>query len=135
MVVMFSAFLGMNLLIFVRREGHAVPRPAFYIASTCGVIALCAFWAFQEGIKKGKIATSWLIINLSSAIPTIGSILIYHEPINLKKIAIVALIFMAIVLVWKDGLEDQHRLERKVENDLRSALPVRSGDTPFEREM
>jgi len=32
----------------------------------------------------------------------VGSILIYHEPINLKKIGILGLIVVAIVLVWLD---------------------------------
>lgn len=111
-MVMLSACLGMNLLVLCGKHGYGIPLPAFYVAIICGVIALGALWAFQEGIKHGKIATSWLIINLSSAIPTIGSVLIYHEPLNLKKIAVVVLIFVAIILVWKDGLEDLRRLDR-----------------------
>jgi hypothetical protein len=75
----------------------------------CGSLALCALWSFQEGIKHGKIATSWLIINLSSAIPTVLSIVIYDEPINLKKVGILGMIVAAIVLVWLDRVEDLRR--------------------------
>ena len=95
--------------------GYAIPSRARYTALLCGAIALCALWAFQEGLKHGKIATSWLIINLSSAIPTVGSILIYKEPINLKKAGILALIVVAIVMVWRDRLEDLKRLEKREE--------------------
>jgi drug/metabolite transporter (DMT)-like permease len=110
-MLMFSACLGMNFFVLLGK-GYAVPVKVFYLAFVCGAIALCAFWAFQEGLKHGKIATSWLIINLSAAIPTVGSILIYHEPVNLKKISILGLIVVAIVLVWLDRLEDLRRQEQ-----------------------
>jgi drug/metabolite transporter (DMT)-like permease len=135
MMVMLSAFLGMNVLVVWGRKGYGIPLPAFYVAITCGVIALGALWAFQEGIKRGKIATSWLIINLSSAIPTIGSILIYHEPINFKKIVVVALIFVAIVLVWKDGLEDLKKLDQARVAESISSSPIQTATTTLEREM
>jgi EamA domain-containing membrane protein RarD len=110
-MLMFAGCVGMNLFVLMGK-GYAVPTKVFFLAFICGSIALCALWAFQEGLKHGKIATSWLIINLSSAIPTVGSILIYSEPINLKKIGILGLIVVAIVLVWLDRLEDLRRLEQ-----------------------
>lgn len=134
-MVMLSAFLGMNLVVVFGRRSYAMPLSAFYVAIICGCVALCALWAFQEGIKRGKIATSWLIINLSSIIPTIGSILIYHEEISLKKIAIVGLIFIAIVLVWKDGLEDLRTLEGDLGNHSISPPLTKSGDVTIEREL
>jgi peptidoglycan/LPS O-acetylase OafA/YrhL len=76
-VLMFMAFGGMNLFTLFGK-GYSIPPKALATALLCGAIALCALWAFQEGLKHGKIATSWLIINLSAAIPTIGSILIYQ---------------------------------------------------------
>lgn len=117
-MVFLSAFLGMNAFV-LRGSGYAIPRIPFYVAALCGALALCALWTFQAGLRHGKIATSWLIVNLSSVIPTIGSILIYHEGVNLRKIGIVALIFVAIVLVWKDGLEDMRRLEEKLKYEAK----------------
>jgi EamA domain-containing membrane protein RarD len=135
MIVMLSAFLGMNIFVVFGKRGYTMPSSAFYVAITCGSVALCALWAFQEGIKRGKIATSWLIINLSSVIPTLGSIVIYHEPINLKKMVVVGLIFVAIVLVWRDGLEDLRKLEE--ERKSKSVLPpsTKAGEIAIEREM
>jgi multidrug transporter EmrE-like cation transporter len=78
----------------------------------CGTIALCALWAFQEGIKHGKIATGWLIINLSAAIPTVASIVVYQEAVSLKKLGILGLIVIAIVLVWLDRLDDLKQLDK-----------------------
>ena len=54
------------------------------------------------GIRYGKISTSWLVINLSAAIPAIGSVLIYHERIRPRKIAMVALAVVSVILLWKD---------------------------------
>ena len=113
-MLMLSGCIGMNVFVFLGK-GYAVPAKVLFLAFVCGSIALCALWAFQEGIKHGKIATSWLIINLSAAIPTVGSIVIYHEPINLKKIGILALIVVAIVLVWLDRLEDLRRQDQMKE--------------------
>jgi len=110
-MLMFGGCLGMNIFL-LGGKGYAVPGKVFYLAFVCGSIALSALWAFQEGLKHGKIATSWLIINLSAAIPTVGSIFIYHEPVNLKKIGILGLIAVAIVLVWLDRLDDLRRLEK-----------------------
>lgn len=117
MMLMLSAFLGMNVIVPLGHGGYAIPWPAFCVAIISGSLSLCAIWAFQAGIKHGKIATSWLIINLSAILPTIGSVVIYHEAVSLKKIAIVGLIFGAIVLVWKDGLEDLRKLEEQLRNE------------------
>src|SRR5437667_12062542 len=98
-MLMLSAFVGMNAFV-LWGTGYAIPSRARYTALLCGAIALCALWAFQEGLKHGKIATSWLIINLSSAIPTLGSSLLYKAPINLQKAGMLALIVVPIVLLW-----------------------------------
>src|SRR5204863_8279445 len=108
-MLMLSAFVGMNAFV-LWGTGYSIPSRARYTALLCGAIALCALWAFQEGLKHGKIATSWLIMNLSSAIPTVGSILIYKVPINLKKAGILVLIVVAIVMVWRDRPEELSRL-------------------------
>jgi drug/metabolite transporter (DMT)-like permease len=104
-MLMLFGFLAMNVSVFLNK-GYAVPSKVLILALICGSISLCALWTFQEGIKYGKIATSWLIINLSAAIPTVLSILIYHETMSLKKIGILVMIVAAIILVWLDRLED-----------------------------
>lgn len=110
-VLMLGGFLGMNVFVILG-AGYSIPPKALYTALICGSIALCALWAFQEGIKHGKIATSWLIINLSAAIPTVASIVIYQEAVNLKKLGILGLIVVAIVLVWLDRLEDLKEMDK-----------------------
>ena len=124
-VLMLGGFLGMNVFVLLG-PGYAIPSKALYTALICGTIALCALWAFQEGIKHGKIATSWLIINLSAAIPTVASIVIYQEPVNLKKLGILGLIVVAIVLVWLDRLDDLKQME-SAQRKLAS-VPVGSVD-------
>lgn len=85
------------------------------VALPFGVCAAVAGLAFQTGIRYGKIATSWLIINLSAAIPTLGSILIYREPVSAKKIMALCLIAGSVFLLWKDKLEDQQRAARQAD--------------------
>jgi drug/metabolite transporter (DMT)-like permease len=70
-----------------------------------GLFAGIAILAFQAGIRHGDITTSWLIINLSSAIPTVASILIYKEAVTPTKTAALILIPIAILLLWKERRE------------------------------
>jgi drug/metabolite transporter (DMT)-like permease len=67
-----------------------------------GICSAIAILAFQEGIKHGPIATSWLIINLSSGVPTLGSIFIYHEVVNFRKASALILVAVSMFLLWKD---------------------------------
>jgi hypothetical protein len=50
-----------------------------------------------------------LIINLSAAIPAIGSVVLYHEPGNVRKVGVLVLATVAILLLWKDKQEDEKR--------------------------
>jgi len=128
-VLMLGGFLGMNVFVLLG-AGYSIPPRALYTALICGTIALCALWAFQEGIKHGKIATSWLIINLSAAIPTVASIVIYHEAVNLKKLGILGLIVVAIVLVWLDRLDDLKQIDeaRRSMTNLPTGLRDQKGE-------
>ena len=63
----------------------------------------------MAGIRYGKISTSWLIINLSAAIPAVGSVLLYHEPISTRKITILVLAVISVLLLWKDKQDDEAR--------------------------
>jgi drug/metabolite transporter (DMT)-like permease len=99
------AFLGMNLIVLFH-GGYATPPRVVIIALIFGALSGLGLWTFQVGFRYGKISTSWLLINLSSAIPTAASILIYKEPVNLKKILILCMVAVAIYLVWLDRKED-----------------------------
>jgi drug/metabolite transporter (DMT)-like permease len=87
---------------------HAVPL----IAVPFGACAASALWLFQRGLRYGRIATSWLLINLSSAIPTILSVVVYHEPLSRKKLLVLFLILVSLVLLWWDRKQDRGKGEQ-----------------------
>src|SRR5690606_5119642 len=44
---------------------------AVLLAAACGACASIAILSFQIGIRYGRIATSWLVINLSTIVPAL----------------------------------------------------------------
>ena len=62
-----------------------IPAPGWLTAVACGFLASVAILNFQHGVRFGKISTSWLIINLSTALPTVLSILIYREAVSVRR--------------------------------------------------
>ena len=97
------AFLVATMLI--NHTVLAAPVAVSGIALPFGVCASIAILAFQAGIRHGDIATSWLAINLSSGIPTVASILIYHEALDWKRVTALCLIPLSMALLWKDKRE------------------------------
>jgi drug/metabolite transporter (DMT)-like permease len=89
--------------------GMGIPLKVVWLAIPFGFAGALAGIAFQTGIRYGKISTSWLIINLSAAIPTLGSIFLYREPVRPVKVVALGLIAASILLLWKDKLEDERR--------------------------
>lgn len=88
-----------------RGQSLLMPGSVWAIALPSGACAATAILLFQIGVREGKIATSWLIINLSGAIPTLASVLIYREKVGpMKLLALVAMV-AAVVLLW---LERKH---------------------------
>jgi EamA domain-containing membrane protein RarD len=79
-----------------------VPAQAVWIGIPFGISSAVAILAFQAGIRHGKIATSWLAINLSSGVPTVASILIYSEKVTPMKAFALLLIPVAMLLLWQD---------------------------------
>jgi drug/metabolite transporter (DMT)-like permease len=77
------------------------------IAAVCGCCAGIAILNFQHSMRFGKISTSWLIINLSTAIPTILSILLYHERVTLKRSLSLILAIAALILLGMDRRRDE----------------------------
>jgi drug/metabolite transporter (DMT)-like permease len=82
------------------------------IALPFGACAAAALWLFQRGLRYGRIATSWLLINLSSAIATVLSVIVYREPMTLRKVSVLALIVASLVLLWWDRKQDRAKGQR-----------------------
>jgi drug/metabolite transporter (DMT)-like permease len=97
------------VLLAVRSQGWSSPGSVAALAVPFGVSASIAILAFQAGIRHGDIATSWLAINLSSGIPTLASILIYHEPVGLQRAVALSLIPISMALLWKDKRDAEAR--------------------------
>lgn len=102
LLYLWSLAFAFLLLTTVQRATPAAPATVVSIGLPFGVSAAVAILAFQAGVRHGNIATSWLAINLSSGIPTVGSILIYDEPVSLTKAIALSLIPVAMLLLWKD---------------------------------
>ena len=81
---------------------HPLPPPILLIAIPFGIATGLSLWLFQEGLRYGRIATSWLLINLSAGVPTVLSIIFYHEALGAKKVAVLLLIVISLLLLWWD---------------------------------
>jgi drug/metabolite transporter (DMT)-like permease len=97
-----ALFATGNAFLFDLSSPAEVPGTVILIAIPFGVATSAAFWFFQRGLRFGKIATSWLVINLSSATPTVLSILVYREPVNLRKVIVLLLVLVSLLLLWWD---------------------------------
>ena len=103
--VAFSA----GFVMYFRGGQFHVPSAVYAIALPFGIMSAIGGIVFMAGVRFGKISTSWLIINLSAAIPAVGSIVLYHESVSAKKLAVLALAGVAVLLLWKDKQEDEKR--------------------------
>lgn len=93
-----ALFAACSLLL--RGQSLAVPAKVWAIAIPSGVSAATAILLFQIGVRYGKIAASWLIVNLSAGIPILISIVIYREKVGAKQaIALIAML-LSLVLLW-----------------------------------
>ena len=93
--------------VTARGAAFAVPALVWRVAIPFGMCAALAGIAFQIGIRYGKISTSWLVINLSAAVPTVGSVLLYHEPVSPRKLLVLLLVTLSMLLLWKDKKADE----------------------------
>jgi drug/metabolite transporter (DMT)-like permease len=103
---------GLSFVVALGSAGHAathIPLRIPLIALPFGACAGAGLWSFQSGLRYGRIATSWLLINLSAAVPTVLSICIYHETLSRRKVAILALIVTSLFLLWWDRKQDRAR--------------------------
>ena len=104
-----SVLFGILFVAIFRGADFRVPAVVYEIAVPFGVASVIGGIVFLAGIRFGKISTSWLIINLSAAIPAVGSIVLYHEQVSLRKITVVALAIISVFLLWKDKQSDELR--------------------------
>ncbi len=102
-----SLLFGVIFVVLFRSADFRVPIVVYAIALPFGVASVIGGIVFLAGIRFGKISTSWLIINLSAAIPAVGSIVLYHEQVSVRKIAVVALAIVSVFLLWKDKQSDE----------------------------
>jgi drug/metabolite transporter (DMT)-like permease len=109
LILFFGAAVSM-LGISLWRTGTNVmhvPAIAWATAITCGFLASVAILTFQHGIRFGRISTSWLLINLSLAVPTALSILIYHESVSLRRGLGLLLAVTALVILWLERVREE----------------------------
>jgi EamA domain-containing membrane protein RarD len=76
------------------------PAAVWRIAIPSGACGATAILLFQTGVRRGKIATSWLIVNLSAAIPVLISVFLYGEHVSLGKVGALAAMLVSLLLLW-----------------------------------
>ena len=59
------------LLAKVGPERSSVPWRMMVVAGVCGGFSSMAILTLQRALRHGTISTSWFVINLSTAIPTV----------------------------------------------------------------
>lgn len=115
-----SLLFGVLFVVLFRGANFHVPGVVYEIALPFGVASAIGGIVFMAGVHYGKISTSWLIINLSAAVPAIGSVVIYHEPVSPRKLAILVLAGISVLLLWKD---------KQVEDAMHSHERPKSGES------
>jgi drug/metabolite transporter (DMT)-like permease len=109
--VLFLAAATAMLVTAIWRFGPAsilqVPPIAWITAAGCGLLASFATLNFQHGIRHGKISTSWLVINLSTALPTGLSILIYREAVGVRRTLGLLLAVVALLILWFERVQEE----------------------------
>jgi len=112
-----SAMWTVSLFRFGAYAMNGFPLVAAAVGAVCGLLASVAILNFQHGIRYGKISTSWLIINLSTALPTVLSILIYRERVSVRRGLGLLLAVAALLLLWLERRrEEQQAIEGLGEN-------------------
>ncbi|HXR75935.1 MAG TPA: EamA family transporter [Bryobacteraceae bacterium] len=104
-----STLFSFLIMMIFQHARPGAPASVISIAIPFGISASIAILALQAGIRHGNISTSWLAINLSSGIPTVASILIYHEAVNARKAVALVLIVLSMVLLWIDRSKQERR--------------------------
>jgi drug/metabolite transporter (DMT)-like permease len=104
-----SSLFSLFFVIFSKGGSFGIPIVVYAIALPFGLAGAVAGIAFMSGIHYGKISTSWLIINLSAALPAVGSVIIYHEHMSARRAAVLVLALISLFLLWKDKQADERQ--------------------------
>jgi drug/metabolite transporter (DMT)-like permease len=110
-VVAAVTMLAVSLVRFGPAAVLAIPRVAWITALVCGFLASFATLQFQHGIRHGKISTSWLVINLSTALPTVLSILLYNETVTPRRALGLVLAVVALLILWVERAREERATE------------------------
>jgi drug/metabolite transporter (DMT)-like permease len=104
-----AAFLILSACVWQNGFAKAldVPPAGWIVATGCGFLSSMAILNFQHGVRFGKISTSWLVINLSTALPTVLSILIYHEAVSTRRALGLALAVAALLILWLERIREE----------------------------
>ena len=87
----------------------SLPVQVMLVAVTCGICACFGILTFQNGVRYGRIATSWLIVNLSTFVPSVLSLVIYQEwqeRIQWQQPTALALVVLSMLLLWRDKVAE-----------------------------
>ncbi|MFB3904006.1 MAG: EamA family transporter [Acidobacteriota bacterium] len=119
-VFLFAASTVMTgaAVVWGREADFAAPPLVVGVALAFGIITMLSTWVFLYGIRFGKITTSWVIINLSAAVPAILSTVVYGEKLGARKLVILLLVAGAILLLWKD-MRDERGAAKAAGSDLK----------------
>ena len=98
--------LALIYTCFFDSRGMVFPKEVIIIGSCTGLVASLTLFVFQTALKYGKISTSWLIINLTAAVPVLISMFVFKEEIGSTKAFGIALVFAAMVMLWLDKRAD-----------------------------
>lgn len=122
LLLFFWGGLLTSIYVFLQPSSGSLPPIVPVMALVAGTFASFAVLSFQAGLRYGKIATSWLLINLSMAVPAILSVVGYQETVTTAKALAVILIFSSMFLLWRDK-----RLDTEETSDADSRVASQSG--------
>lgn len=98
-----------------------VPTTVVIVGGICGAVSSVAILALQQALRYGQISTSWLIINLSTAIPTALSVMIYKEQLGIRQALSLLLVVVALLLLWWDRRIAEVAASEKKESSSQTA--------------
>ena len=88
------------------------------MAGTCGLFSSLAILSFQHGVRFGRISTSWLVINLSTILPTLLSILLYNETVSPRRAAGLVSAVVALLILWAERIREEKAMAQEAAKDV-----------------